>query len=71
MKPLMHEEASPAANAFSTSCSGVANPYDLTKTCGESTGGGAVALACGLVPTANGSDMGGSLRNPGNFCSTP
>ena len=44
------------------------NPYDLTKTCGGSTGGGAVALACGMVPLANGSDMGGSLRNPGNFC---
>src|SRR5579859_2167917 len=44
------------------------NPYDLTKTCGGSTGGGAVALACGLVPLADGSDMGGSLRNPPNFC---
>ena len=44
------------------------NPYDLTKTCGGSTGGGAVALACGMVPLANGTDMGGSLRNPGNFC---
>jgi amidase len=44
------------------------NPYDLTKTCGGSTGGGAVALACGMVPLADGSDMGGSLRNPPNFC---
>src|SRR3984957_17511596 len=44
------------------------NPYDLTRTCGGSTGGGAVALACGMVPIANGSDMGGSLRNPPNFC---
>src|SRR5258707_3083554 len=44
------------------------NPYDLTKTCGGSTGGGAVALACGMVPLAEGSDMGGSLRNPPNFC---
>lgn len=44
------------------------NPYDLTKTCGGSTGGGAVALACGMVPLANGTDMGGSLRNPANFC---
>jgi amidase len=44
------------------------NPYDLNKTCGGSTGGGAVALACGMVPLADGSDMGGSLRNPPNFC---
>jgi amidase len=45
------------------------NPYDLSKTCGGSTGGGAVAVACGMVPLADGSDMGGSLRNPPNFCS--
>ncbi|MBV8374446.1 MAG: amidase [Candidatus Eremiobacteraeota bacterium] len=44
------------------------NPYDLTKTCGGSTGGGAVALACGMVPLADGSDFAASLRNPGNFC---
>jgi amidase len=44
------------------------NPYDITKTCGGSTGGGAVAVACGMAPLADGSDMGGSLRNPPNFC---
>ncbi len=44
------------------------NPYDLTKTCGGSTGGGSVALACGMIPLADGSDFGGSLRNPPNFC---
>jgi amidase len=44
------------------------NPYDPTKTCGGSSGGAAVALACGMLPIADGSDMGGSLRNPANYC---
>jgi amidase len=44
------------------------NPYDARKTCGGSSGGGAVALSCGMSPLADGSDMGGSLRNPPNFC---
>jgi len=44
------------------------NPYDLTKTCGGSSGGAAVSLACGMLPIADGSDSGGSLRNPAAFC---
>jgi amidase len=44
------------------------NPYDLTRTSGGSTGGGAAALASGMLPVADGTDLGGSLRNPASFC---
>ena len=44
------------------------NPYDLAKTCGGSSGGAAVALATRMLPLCDGSDLGGSLRNPAAFC---
>lgn len=43
------------------------NPYDRTKSAGGSSGGAGAALAAGLLPLADGGDLGGSLRNPANF----
>lgn len=44
------------------------NPYDTLKSAGGSSGGAAAAVACGMLPFADGGDLAASLRNPGNFC---
>ena len=56
------------SNTFNSNFGKTLNPYNLNKTAGGSSGGAAVALATQMLPLADGSDMGGSLRNPASFC---
>ena len=56
------------ANTYNAVFGATRNPWKLSQTCGGSSGGAAVALACGLGPLATGSDLGGSLRIPASFC---
>jgi len=56
------------SQTFNTVFGETFNPYDMTKTCGGSSGGAAVALASRMLPIADGSDTGGSLRNHASFC---
>jgi amidase len=56
------------ANTFNAVFGVSRNPWNPKLTCGGSTGGGAIALATGLGPLAQGSDLGGSLRLPAAFC---
>ncbi|KAF1051413.1 MAG: Acylamidase [Stenotrophomonas maltophilia] len=56
------------SQTFNTLFGATRNPYAPELTCGGSSGGAAVALATGMVALADGTDMGGSLRNPASFC---
>jgi amidase len=56
------------SQTFNTVFGATHNPYDLSKTCGGSSGGAATSVAMRMLPIADGSDTGGSLRNPPAFC---
>lgn len=56
------------SHTFNTVFGATRNPYALDRTAGGSSGGAAAALAARMQPIADGSDMGGSLRNPAAMC---
>lgn len=58
------------SNTFNPVYGVTVNPYDPARSCGGSSGGAAVALRTGMVAIADGSDMGGSLRNPAGWTNT-
>jgi amidase len=61
-------EFAAGSHTFNTLFGVTHNPYRHGLSAGGSSGGAAAALAAGFVPVAEGSDMGGSLRNPAAFC---
>lgn len=61
-------EFAAGGNTFNEVFGRTRNPWDTSKSAGGSTGGGAAALACGLIAFAEGTDLGGSLRIPASFC---
>ncbi|MEO6447195.1 MAG: amidase [Gemmatimonadaceae bacterium] len=61
-------EFATGGNTFNEVFGRTRNPWDLGRSAGGSTGGGAAALAAGLIALAEGTDLGGSLRIPASFC---
>jgi amidase len=61
-------EFAAGSQTFNSLFGATKNPYDPSKTCGGSSGGAAVAVACGMLPFADGGDLAASLRNPGSYC---
>jgi amidase len=61
-------EFAAGANTRNAVYGATGNPFDPARSAAGSSGGSAAALACGMVPLATGSDVGGSLRNPASFC---
>lgn len=61
-------EFAAGGNTFNELFGRTLNPWDTTRSAGGSTGGGAAALATGMIALAEGTDLGGSLRIPASFC---
>jgi len=61
-------EFAAGGNTFNEVFGRTRNPWNPARSAGGSTGGGAAALATGMIALAEGTDLGGSLRIPASFC---
>jgi amidase len=61
-------EFAAGGNTFNEVFGRTRNPWNTNLSAGGSTGGGAAALATGMIALAEGTDLGGSLRIPASFC---